>query len=79
MQPVLGSVLVPAGKGIFEWSSGAIYSGDWARNRRHGHGVYTEVCPRTCQLVQYNGQWACDRRQVSTTRAADIFMHIHVH
>ncbi|XP_043223147.1 MORN repeat-containing protein 3-like isoform X6 [Amphibalanus amphitrite] len=54
---------VPTGKGIFEWSNGAIYSGDWAWNRRHGYGVYTELCPRTCQLIQYNGQWCCDKRQ----------------
>ena len=64
---------VSTGKGIFEWSNGAIYSGDWAWNRRHGYGVYTELCARTCQLIQYNGQWCCDRRQV---RAADTtFTH----
>ncbi|XP_037092652.1 MORN repeat-containing protein 3-like isoform X2 [Pollicipes pollicipes] len=51
------------GKGVFEWKSGAIYSGDWAWDHRHGHGVYTELCPNTCQMIQYNGQWCCDRRE----------------
>ena len=43
---------MPHGKGIYKYSDGSIYDGNWHRGRRHGEGTYTY-----CNGDVYIGEW----------------------
>jgi hypothetical protein len=47
------------GKGIFTWTEGQRYEGDYKDDKMHGRGVYT-----TKEGSKFSRQWVEDKMQV---------------
>eukprot|EP00798_Chlamydomonas_sp_ICE-L_P030534 gene30534-35563_t len=43
------------GKGKYAWSDGQLYEGQWADNKMHGLGVYTDTSGHKWEGQFYNG------------------------
>ena len=44
------------GRGIFEWSNGEIYDGEWVNGRKTGSGMWTSP-----DSESYIGEWKDDK------------------
>ena len=55
-----------AGKGTYNWKvTGAIYDGDWKKDKRYGFGTYSVKKEGGDYVKQYAGGWKNNMRHVS--------------
>lgn len=45
------------GKGVYRYSEGDVYSGEWREDKRHGKGTVTYVSSKGSVVEKYEGDW----------------------